>query len=150
MPQDENFIKQLGNRLKQARKAKGYKNRDDLSAKLGVHLSTYGNYERGKRVPDAVFLKNFCESLQINYIWLFTGEETMSLRDNPTGLETALLAKIIKNVEDHIENTGSVLTEGKKAEVISILYEEALENKTWREELGIDTKTKRFIKLLAG
>jgi transcriptional regulator with XRE-family HTH domain len=150
MNQEENFIKQLGTRLKQARKEKGYKNRDELSAQLGVHLSTYGNYERGKRAPDAVFLKKFCESLQINYIWLFTGKGTISLSDNATGLETKLLAKIIHNVEHHIEFTGAALTDAKKAEVISILYEEALENKAWQEELGIDTKTKRFIKLLAG
>ena len=150
MNQNNDFGKLLGRRLKQARKSRGYKNREDLSTEIGVHLSTYGNYERGERIPDAVFLKNFCDTLHINYMWLFTGMGTMTLPKNALAIEAQLLTKIIDTVENHIEHTGAVLTTAKKAEIISILYEEALEKQTWHEELGMDTKTKHFIKLLAG
>ncbi len=150
MNQEEDFMIQLGHRLKKVRKARGYKSREDLAVKIGIHLSTYGNYERGKRIPDAVFIEKFCATLHVNHIWLFTGRGGMALPDNPMGLETKLLECIMEKVEEYMEQTKSILTSQKKAEVISILYEEALENQNWQDELGIDSKTKRFIKLLAG
>lgn len=150
MTLEGDFVIQLGHRLKEIRKARGYKNREDLAVKIGIHLSTYGNYERGKRIPDAVFLEKFCATLQVNHIWLFTGRGGMILPDNPMGLETKLLELIMEKVNEYMEQSKALLTSKKKAEVISILYEEALENQDWQQELGLDAKTKRFIKLLAG
>ena len=82
MVQEEYFVIQLGERLKKSRKSKGYKDREDLATKVGSYLSMYGNYERGKRIPDAVFLKHFCVILQVNHIWLFTGQGAKTLPDS--------------------------------------------------------------------
>lgn len=149
MVQEEDFAIQLGERLTKSRKSKGFKNRKNLTANVGIHLSTYGNYEQGKRMPDAVFLKHFCVIMQVNHIWLFTGQGAKTLPDSETGLDIALLKKIVKRVEEFLEQTRSRLTPDQKAGVVSILYEELLEKPQRQPEI-IDTKTKHFIKLLAG
>ena len=138
---------QFGMRLKKAREQKNI-TRKAIANRVGVHTNTYGLYERGNRVPDAIMIRTICDILQVNYIWLFTGEGPMHMPDNSIGLEPELLEKIIAKVEEHIDNSKMILRAAKKAEIISILYEEALEKEEWREQLGIDRKTKRFIKLL--
>jgi len=139
-------MKQFGSRLEIAR---GKMSRKAVSIKMGIHANTYGNFERGDRWPDAGFVINFCKMFNINPTWLLTGQGPMHMPDNSTGLETELLEKIIAKVEEHLNDAKMILSTGKKAEIISILYEEALEKEEWREQLGIDKKTKRFIKLLS-
>ncbi len=142
------FGLQFGMRLKKAREQKNI-TRKAIANRVGVHTNTYGLYERGNRVPDAIMIRTICDILQVNYIWLFTGEGPMHMPDNSIGLEPELLEKIIFKVEEHLKNSKMILSAAKKAEIISILYEEALEKEEWREQLGIDRKTKRFIKLLS-
>jgi len=141
------FGLQFGMRLKKAREQKNI-TRKAIANRVGVHTNTYGLYERGNRVPDAIMIRTICDILQVNYIWLFTGEGPRYMPDNSIGLEPELLEKIIFKVEEHLNNSKMILSAAKKAEIISILYEEALEKEEWREQLGIDRKTKRFIKLL--
>lgn len=45
-------MKALGKVLKAARKRAGYKNQSALAAKMGVHLVTVTNWERGLRTPN--------------------------------------------------------------------------------------------------
>ena len=144
---DKKIAIELGIRLKQARKAIGYKNRNELSGLLGIHPSTYGLYERGKRVPGAVFLKKFCDTLSVNYTWLFTGYGSMYMSGNPMGLETKLLEKIFIELDGYLKASTISLERTKKARIVSVLYEDALENQ--QEPFRLDRKTKRFIKLLA-
>ena len=48
---------------------------DELAQDLGVHKNTLGNYEKGLRVPDAVFLNKLLEVFpEIDPEWLLTGQ----------------------------------------------------------------------------
>ena len=138
------FVVQLGNRLRKARKVKGYKNREDLAAKIGIHLSTYGNYERGERIPNAVFLDRFCNILCINHIWLLTGQGDITLPD--MDIEVKLLEEIIEVVGEHLKQSKKQVGRRQKARVISILYEDAV-TKSIKSPV-LDTKTKQLLNLL--
>jgi transcriptional regulator with XRE-family HTH domain len=138
----------MGDQLKTVRKAKRLK-QGELADILGIHLRTYSNYERNKQTPDAGFIHNFCTTFKINYNWLFTGQGPMQMPENPAGLETKLLEKIIFKIEEHLDKLDSIISPAKKAKIISILYEEALEKEDWQEQLGLDRKTKCFIDLVS-
>ena len=138
----------IGLRMKKAREVAG-KTQTDLATFFKIHRNTYTNYERAKRLPDILFLLKFCDTLNLNPTWLLTGQGPMQMPDNPAGVETKLLEKLIAKVEEHLDESDYVLSPAKKAEIISILYEEAIERDDWREQLGLDRRTKRFINLIS-
>ncbi|HFD87161.1 MAG TPA: hypothetical protein ENJ35_05755 [Gammaproteobacteria bacterium] len=63
------------------------------------------------------------------------------------GLETKLLEKIFIELDGYLKASTISLERTKKARIVSVLYEDALENQ--QEPFRLDRKTKRFIKLLA-
>lgn len=63
---------EIGERVKAIR---GAMSLDELAQDLGVHKNTLGNYEKGLRVPDAVFLNKLLEVFpEIDPEWLLTGQ----------------------------------------------------------------------------
>lgn len=64
----------IGDRIK---KTRGEASRKDLASALGIHVQTLGNYERGERQPDAVFLQAVCDLYGVSPAWLLTGEGEM-------------------------------------------------------------------------
>lgn len=60
-------------RLKAARKARGYKNANDFADKLGIVRGTYSQHERGTRNLKEDSLTQYAEALGINKEWLRTG-----------------------------------------------------------------------------
>jgi len=139
----------IASRLKIARKARGVR-QAEISEKIQVSLSTYSSYERGLKYPNSRTIIRFCRLLEINFQWLFTGRGPMFCEENSSELDTELLGKVIERVEEHLQQIQMLISPAKKAEIISILYEETLENQDWQEEIGMDKKTKKFISLLAG
>ncbi len=144
------FGLQFGMRLKKARVRKNI-TRKVLAHKVGVHTNTYGLYERGKRVPDAIIIKMVCDILQVNYIWLFTGQGPIDMPNNSAGIETGLLENIIVKVEEHLSNSSMILSPAKKAEIISILYDDALEKMAANDSyiFVLEKSLIRFLNLLA-
>lgn len=140
-----NFI---GNNLLIIRQ-KNNTNQTQVAKQVGIHTATYSKYERGKQIPDAGFVVKFCDVFSVNPTWLLTGQGPMQMPKNPSGIETDLLRKIIEKIEETLTEKKLILSPAKKAEVISILYDEAIEQADWREQLGLDKKTKRFLNLLA-
>lgn len=76
-PQDERgrdaYAAALGDRIRQVR---GRMAREELAARLGLHVNTLGKFERGVSVPDAFTLVRLASELQVSAEWLLTGVET--------------------------------------------------------------------------
>lgn len=68
----------IGARLKAWRKAESI-GQEDAAVRLGMSSSTYQNYERDVRSPNAESCKSFAEA-GINVNWLLTGEGQMLLQ----------------------------------------------------------------------
>lgn len=66
-------------RLKQVR---GKLDQGEMSAQLGIHLTSYGRYERGERSPDLEFIEKVCRTFNVSPTWLILGEGPMH-RDEP-------------------------------------------------------------------
>ncbi len=136
------FKLEFGKRLQSARGNTPVK---EVAEIFEINVLTYCNYERGVRVPNAEFLYRFCQHFNIDYHWLFTGVGNMYKAD---GVKLDLLYVIIDKIENHLESDDIFLSSRKKAQIISILYEEALNNPDWHKQLGIVKKTLQFAELL--
>ena len=138
----------LGKRLRQVR---GSTVRDQYARLLGVSLTTVANYETGKRLPGADYLKKVLDlHPQINPTWLLTGEGPMD-RENERhqidqentcscesedrlkaraeilgktsgGVDFDLLQHIIGEVADFRMSHQDALTEDEMREVTMIAY----------------------------
>lgn len=64
----------IGTRLKTLR---GGLSQEEFSQHIGFNKNTIGNYERGERTPDVVFLKTICEKLNVSPDWLLWGQGPM-------------------------------------------------------------------------
>lgn len=102
-----------------------------FAVKHGAHRNTYGKYEREDRDPAWAFLVNLAKS-GVNVNWLLTGEGPMLLseqvRVRPLHLDA--LQMVVELVENEIVARGGPgrLDAAKKAELISLLYEDVLEH----------------------
>lgn len=123
MNADFDFLVEFGNRLKAARKEKGFKNRKEIGKFLGVHPNSYGLYEIGKRSPNALLIKKFGDLLGIDFNWLFTGESSVET------IEQDLLTNILFEVDRYVQEECLILTCYERAKIISILYEDCAEKK---------------------
>lgn len=71
---------ELGSRLKTLR---GGLSQEEFSQRVGFNKNTIGNYERGERTPDAVFIKTVCEKLGVSAEWLLWGHGPMRRGEVP-------------------------------------------------------------------
>lgn len=62
----------IGDRLKQARKSRGY-TQDSLAEAIGVSRGVITNIEHGKAGPQKVVIHAICSVLKINQNWLMSG-----------------------------------------------------------------------------
>jgi len=145
----DKYLGEIGERLKLARKKQNVR-REEIASRIGIHPGTYGLYERGKRSPSAETIMIFCEFLSLNYTWLFSGKGPMNLADG-AGINLGLLASVIREVELFIEQNSLSFNSAKKAEFISILYEDAFEKSAMDSSyiFTLDNKTIQFLNLLA-
>lgn len=68
------LMEQVGNRLRMARQAAGYKTARAFAMAHDIAQSTYSQYETGKRHFSVDVLAQFVESLHINPNWLLFGK----------------------------------------------------------------------------
>jgi transcriptional regulator with XRE-family HTH domain len=110
------MLSEFAERLKQTRKNKKI-SQSKIAEKIGVHLSTYSNYDRGKQAPDIGVLVKICKILEVTPNWLIYGSETAKQKIN-----IELLAFIIAKIEELIKNNGYDVDPLKKSKIISYLY----------------------------
>lgn len=68
-----NIDKEVGIRLKIARKTAGYRTSLDFANHMSIPKSTYSQHENGKRSLTAKQITNYAEILDIEASWLLTG-----------------------------------------------------------------------------
>lgn len=69
----------FGSQLKKARQNKGF-SQNQLAQKLGLSVSTYANYEQGRRFPDYDDMVNIISVLDLNANLLFKGVDLMNIQ----------------------------------------------------------------------
>lgn len=115
----------IAQRLKQARKSKGY-TQDALASAIGVSRGVISNIEYEKTEPQALVIHAICDALQIDERWLISGKGRMespnlersarllseiynSAREL-SGEEQDYILDMIKTFQKHREN----IVEGKE------------------------------------
>lgn len=133
-PPETEFAK----RLRAVRQRIGVADRAEFASKLGVPVSTYATWERGKNEPPATALAAYAWVFGVSLIWLVTGEGEMfsSLQSNNVG--TALLDRdvmqiAIEAVEEGL--AGRPFPADKKAKLILAGYDLILKDRTNRDNV---------------
>lgn len=117
----------IGSRLKVWREAKLLKQADAANV-VGLSSSTYQNYERDVRAPNAEGLDAFVRS-GINANWLLTGEGPMLLTElqapvaNGPRMDRDRLRQAMKAMEKGLTAGGITMPPGKKAELLLACYD---------------------------
>ena len=101
----------------------------------GIPISTFQSY-LGERLPNSENLIRISETYDVSLDWLLTGKGTQSRNDRPdrcvhekeatyaaSGINAGLLKSIISAFEEGLESRKLVLTPGKKAELIALVYD---------------------------
>ena len=69
----------MNERLKELRKALGFKNQQDFADVLKIKRGTIANYEIGRNEPIDAVITLICSKFSVNEDWLRTGEGEMFL-----------------------------------------------------------------------
>ena len=75
---EKNSLEKLFFRIEQATKVKGT---GQLAKKLGVEPGAVSNWKKGRNRPNYEAIFALCESHEINFHWLLTGQGKMLLKD---------------------------------------------------------------------
>lgn len=125
---EEPARREIGGRLKQARKARGYSQRG-FAEEVGMPLPSYRDYEGNKRIPGGEALERFARA-GIDTHWLLTGQATVHeargeyrARPENRGPDTGKLREVLEAVETALEENDHRLSPSRKAELIAALYE---------------------------
>lgn len=129
-------------------KAIGGKTQADLGKALGVAQASISDAKRKKKVPPEWFLK-LCTGRGLNPNWLLTGKGPVVIpEEDLEPFDVSLLKKVIEIVEKRLKGKEPALSIEKKAELIGLLYEDALRDESLRDQ--IDPKAQRLLKLING
>ncbi|MEJ2184164.1 MAG: helix-turn-helix domain-containing protein [Nitrospirota bacterium] len=114
-------------RLKEAMDRKGM-NQYQLARAIDAPVTTVNSWFTGKAEPRPEYLQRIVRELNVSPAWLLFGEA--GLRYDPD-----ILRSVIRAVEELERMEGLDIRPEKKAELVTILYEESLE-----EEKGVQTE----------
>lgn len=67
----------VGKRLRSARRHQGYPSASAFALQRNIPLSTYSQYETGKRRLSSALIVYFCDLLRVSPTWLLTGESSL-------------------------------------------------------------------------
>ncbi len=112
-----------------------------MSARLGIHLTSYGRYERGERSPDLEFIEKVCREFNISPTWLILGEGPMRLEEVMEAVAEVPLGYIdpaVQLVEEAVAETGVQINDRQKRALVEIIREE------------LKSRTKDMIMVLKG
>jgi len=120
-----------GKRIKEFRKSLPL-SQGEFAKKLSTSKGYLSEIETGKSQPGAVIISTFVDIFSINGHWLLTGEGEMFLSDagQGSGINSTILRDVIAGIEDHLKRTRGDLPPAKKAELIALVYEEAMESES--------------------
>lgn len=125
-------LAEIGARMKAARDALGL-SRPAFATKCGCTVRTLENNEGGANEAKAGLIEAFVR-LGINANWLLTGDGPMRLSGlqeragtpAPAALDVAALKTVMKLLDEELARKHARLDPDRKAEVVALLYEEAV------------------------
>lgn len=139
------------NRIKTFKK---YKTDADLAKRLGVEPHTVSTWRKRETIPHEKLI-TFCDTEGISLDWLLTGKGPVKRRKrvgrsigkaHPREFyDPQLLREIVETVEEIFQREHLSLRPAKKAELITLLYEELQKEEAKRSELQV--RAERLIKL---
>ena len=91
------FNLSLGERLKEARKLKGF-TQDSLAETIGVSRGVIFNLEKNKTEPQTIVINAISQCLKINKNWLLNGNGEMDNHD-----DSLQNAEIVSTIQDLVE-----------------------------------------------
>lgn len=126
-----NDIIQIGNRIKELRKSKGFSQKE-MAELIGVNRSTYSNYENNNREPNVDTLTKIASVLDIN---------VADLIPTNTQLKSTILydpEKIISAIEKTMQSADPFHSIRKDAEMsdLQIAFEKSFKNDEPYEKWG--------------
>lgn len=117
----------LASRLKQAREACGYSQKDMAEA-AGSRLRSWQDYEAGRKVPGGQVIAGLAQ-MGIDAHWLMTGEGTVFFHGvrrarsgTADGPDEELLRALLHLIEEVADASRATLPPARKAELILALY----------------------------
>jgi transcriptional regulator with XRE-family HTH domain len=113
--------KKISDRLKQERRRLCL-NQTNFGAIAGVSKTTQVNYESGERTPDADYLADIAE--QVDVLYVLTGKRVEKSAQG--GLDEAILLSILEALEIWEGERGERVDVATRARLISIFYSHAL------------------------
>lgn len=103
----------LGERLKHARKSKGF-TQDSLAKDIGVSRGVIFNLEKDKTAPQSIVVNAICQVLNVNKDWLLSGSGEMENTDK-TRQSAKTLAELYEVVKSLTEEEQLYLLDTVKA-----------------------------------
>lgn len=94
----------MNERLKELRKALGYKNQQDFADVLKIKRGTIANYEIGRNEPIDAVITLICSKFNVNEHWLRTGEGEMFLPVSRDDEISKFTSKLLKEESDSFKN----------------------------------------------
>lgn len=96
---------ELGARLRKAREEKRL-TQQQVAEMLGVHNSTLGKYELGKREPDFKTILRLADIYEVSPIWIITGQNEINRAESRNDAQTT-----IKLIEEEAHKLGYSLND---------------------------------------
>lgn len=134
--------KDIAKRLKEARKARGFKAARTFSKLHQIAESTYAQHESGKRKLNITTLLEYSDLMQINGAWLLTGqgamfaspEDSSALKLGNITADLPKLSMLLQIVIPYIEDS-KITDDNALTEIIYKMYREIEINDLDVEEL---------------
>lgn len=115
----------IGDRLRQVREDRGL-SQQEMASKLNIPFGTYQGYEQDRNGHKAEVLARLRE-YDVDLNWLIAGSGRMYSDENSTSrrakVDDDLLTVVVSEVEHLLTERGSILSPGKKAELIVLVYD---------------------------
>lgn len=111
----------LGQRLRDVRKAVGDPQRDEFAKEIGISDKSLANYERGDRVPDANVLASYFLKYKVNVTWVVAAEGPMFLDGGPPDPDGSAADKDAPAVQSDIfQETSKLVQDGHKEKGVTL------------------------------
>ena len=92
-PKSPEFSQGFGDRLRQARLAKGFRKQRDLAQATGIEVINISRHETGRNEPSQDFIDAYCRVLGVTEQWLRFGDEAGAPNPHAEHIEAYLTSK---------------------------------------------------------
>jgi len=135
--------------LDKFKEVKGLVRDADLARYMDVKPSTVASWRTRETLPHEKLIQK-CEEEDINLSWLFMGkgeaeEPDTGLGPPPKRFDSALMKEVIQTVEGMLLELGRSIEPAKKAELMTLVYEEISEEEMRSED--VKGKILKFVRL---